>query len=88
MHGLEHLANNINGFTRRPTSHCCDCILELPSTYVYNTTLRVLLGIQLLNENKTDEMRLIMKNLHNLVSKKINYHLDEDIDCMEECINA
>lgn len=25
--------NSTDGFARRPTSHCCDCILELPSTY-------------------------------------------------------
>ena len=46
------------------------------------------LGVQLLNENKTDQMFLIMRNLHKYVPKKtykVTYHLDEDIDHTEEC---
>ena len=46
------------------------------------------LGVQLLNENKTDEMCLIMRNLHKYVLKKsykVTYHLDENVDCTEEC---
>ena len=46
------------------------------------------LGVQLLNENKTDEMCLIMRNLHKYVPKKsykVTYHLDENVDCTEEC---
>ena len=51
-----------------------------------NATLQMPLGVQLLNENKTDEMYLIMRNLHKYVPKsyKVTYHLDEDVDCTEE----
>ena len=46
------------------------------------------LGVQLLNENKTDEMCLIMRNLHKYVPKKsykVTYHVDENVDSTEEC---
>lgn len=47
------------------------------------------LGVQLLNENKTDEMCSIMKNLHKYVPVKKyqkTYQLsDEDFVCHEEC---
>ena len=64
-------------------------LVNMLATYVrFNVTLQVPLGVQLLNENKTDEMCLIMKNLHKDVPKKtykITYHLNEDFDCTEEC---
>ena len=47
------------------------------------------LGVQLLNENKTDEMCCIMQNLHKYVPTKKyqkTYQLPEDdLVCNEEC---
>ena len=31
--GIQIMFNNLDGLARRPISHCCDCILELPVSY-------------------------------------------------------
>ena len=55
---------------------------------LYTYFEKVPLGVQLCNENKTDEMCSIMKVLQNYVPKQqysVTYHLAEEFVTKEEC---